>query len=69
MVACDSGHWECTKKYNTYFYEKMMFPLSDESDTLALGWLDTYYWSEFETEIIPQLLEGIPRLILIKDAG
>ncbi len=46
-----------------------MFPLSEVSDNLALGWLDTYYWSEFETEIVPKLQEGIPRLILIKDTG
>ena len=46
-----------------------MFPLSEVSDNLALGWLDIYYWSEFETEIVPKLQEGIPRLMLIKDAG
>ena len=46
-----------------------MFPLSEESESLALGWLDTYFWSEFELEIIPKLQEGIPRLVLIRDAG
>ena len=46
-----------------------MFPLSEVSENLALAWLDTYYWSEFETEMVPKLQEGIPRLMLIKDAG
>ena len=53
VVACDSGHWECTKKYNAFFKESLMFPLSEVSENLALGWLDTYYWSEFELEIVP----------------
>ena len=46
-----------------------MFPLSDESENLALGWLDTYLWSEFEDEIVPELKQAIPRLILIKEGG
>ncbi len=53
IVACHSGHWECTKQYNEYFRDKLMFSLSDE-ENLALGWVDTYLWSEFEEELFPE---------------
>ena len=46
-----------------------MFPLSSEEENLSLGWLDIMFWSEFDTEIIPELQQGIPKLIIFTDAG